>query len=828
MRILSLRKWIALGIISIGYCQTDTDQGSLKIQNTTDELSLQVTGDEDDVWIFESSTDLVNWNQAYDLSNVNADHDPLPIAEPTTLAFYRARLISDFYDPSLIRTISLTFEESNWQEILQANYSDASNLVGNVSMNGIDYPEVGIRYKGNTSYFQSGEKKSIAIEMDYVDADLELEGYNNLNFNNALNDETLMREALYFNSIKEYAITPNAGFIKVIINDENWGVYSNAQQQDSTLIEEWFDDNDGDRWKSPSGTGAGGGISGGDTIGGAPPFLEDGETGGEFVGEFPPFLEEGETDEEIIGGGFPPFPEDGKTDGEIIGGGFPPFLEEGGGPGGGGIGGGGGFESGDGALLYLGDDSATYEAIYELKLENSVDPWAHLIAASKLLSETESTAVEYREIMDTAFAVDRWLWFLAAENIFTDDDSYWNKGADYQIYYEPDSGQLHPIEHDGNEAFTTSLASLDPMHYEDNENRPIISKFLSNPELRQRYLAHYRTIIEERFNPDYLNTLIEHYKSVISDDVELDTKKGYTFAAFETDITALKAHIQDRYDYLLAHDEVAQTAPTISNVSEPDSPLTGETVFITATVEQNATDGVASVNLYYRQGGSGSYTDLEMLDDGLHNDGATNDGIYGGEIPSYLSGQKVRYYIEAISANEHATASYNPVRAELAPYKYEVETQFADTTSIVINEFMSSNDTILADPQGDYDDWIELYNLTDEEVDLSGMYLSDNRDNPRKWEIPEGTTIDANGYLIIWADEDGTDDEGNENPGLHANFKLSASGEEILLVDTDANSSGVLDFVEYTDGETDISIGRSALDSEVFEAMTPTPGSANQ
>ena len=743
-----IQAWTVLVMISMAQLSSFAADGVLEILPDDGAVSLQVLGDKDDAWIFESSTDLENWTQFTDFHSVYSDHAPVALADPEELSFYRARSIPRFYDPLHIRTIELTFEESNWLSILQANYTDASILVGDLTVDGFVFADVGIRYKGNTSYTRSGEKKSIAIESDYTDINLEVMGYDDFNFNNAFGDETILREALYFNSIKEYAITPNAGFIKILINGENWGLYSNAQQQYGPLIREWFKSNDGDRWKSPSGTGAGGGTTGG---------------------------------------------------------------------------GGGGFATGDKALLYLGDDSADYEALYELKSQNSLDPWAHLIAASKHLDETDTAGANYREAMDTVLAVDRWLWFLAAENIFTDDDSYWHKGADYQIYYEPDSGQIHPIEHDGNEAFTVSLHDLDPMYYEDNANRPIISKFLANPELRQRYLAHFRTILSERFNPTYLNALIDLYRGVIVNEVALDPKITYTVEDFETDIIELKGHIQSRYDYLIAHAEVAQVGPTIWSVSQPVPPVPGDSANITSTVSQNGTDVVNAVYLYYRQGSSGAYTDVEMLDDGLHADGAAGDGVFGESIPGFLAGQKVRYYLEAISGNASATAVYNPHRAELDPYIYEVTTELAGSTSIVINEFMASNDSAFADPQGEFDDWIELRNLTNSVVDLSGLFLSDNAGNPRKWEFPAGTTIAASGYLIVWADEDGS-----ATPGLHANFKLSASGEEILLVDTDLNLNAVLDFVVYDSAQTDVSIGRTDKNPEPFISMSPTPGFANE
>lgn len=107
---------------------------------------------------------------------------------------------------------------------------------------------------------------------------------------------------------------------------------------------------------------------------------------------------------------------------------------------------------------------------------------------------------------------------------------------------------------------------------------------------------------------------------------------------------------------------------------------------------------------------------------------------------------------------------------------------------VVINEFMADNDSLIADPHGEYDDWIELYNNTAGDLDLGGMYLSDDARRKGKWQIPANTFIKAHGYLIIWADED------NLQAGLHARFRLSPGGESIYLSDV----AGVLmDSVQY-------------------------------
>jgi len=179
--------------------------------------------------------------------------------------------------------------------------------------------------------------------------------------------------------------------------------------------------------------------------------------------------------------------------------------------------------------------------------------------------------------------------------------------------------------------------------------------------------------------------------------------------------------------------------------------------------------------------------------------------------------------VEARSANSTQAASFSPPHAEEDTYNYHVAIATAASTTVVINEILASNQNTLADPQGEYDDWIELRNLTDAEVDLTGHYLSDESGNMRKWPFPTGTKIPAHGYLVVWADEDGT-----ATTGLHASFKLSASGEQIYLTDTDSNLNAVLDYVSFDKQTTDISYGRSAADPDAWVFMTPTPGSPNQ
>lgn len=137
---------------------------------------------------------------------------------------------------------------------------------------------------------------------------------------------------------------------------------------------------------------------------------------------------------------------------------------------------------------------------------------------------------------------------------------------------------------------------------------------------------------------------------------------------------------------------------------------------------------------------------------------------------------------------------------------------------VYINEWMASNSSVITDPDfDDSGDWIELYNDQSDPVDLSGLYLSDNFGEPTKWAFPEGTVIEGNSFLLIWAD--------GQNQGMHTSFRLTKDGEEIGLYDSD---TVLIDDVKFKHQKTNISMGRStdgSSDIGFFEE--PTPGTSN-
>ncbi len=463
-----------------------------------------------------------------------------------------------------------------------------------------------------------------------------------------------------------------------------------------------------------------------------------------------------------------------------------------GGPGGGGPGGGAQWGDGTAALNYLGADTALYQTKYTLKSSDIGNSWQHLVDGCYELNNT--AAADITTDLPTFYDLDRVLWFLASEIAFSDDDSYVFKGKmDYYVYFDPETNRLTPIEFDGNSVMASNALNWGVFYNVTNANYPLLNKLLTVPSIRQRYLAHFRTIIQEEMNAANCDEILDNYKAQIDALVQSDPKKLYTYNQFVAEETVLKDWMESRVNYLNTNTELLQVAPTISspvykNSSGEEWEQPDQYTDVTVNASVVSIDGIDHVNLFYSNQLTGTFMETLMYDDGAHNDGGSGDGIFGAEIPGYSAGTYVRFYIEAVSGNVSKSASYLPTGAEHDVFVYQVKAPQSEITGVVINEIMASNNSGATDEAGEFEDWIELYNNNVEPIDLSGFYLSDNLLNLPKWQIPSGTVIPGNGYMIFWADEDSSQGD------RHCNFKLSAAGESLMLLDASLSMIDSLNF----------------------------------
>jgi hypothetical protein len=140
------------------------------------------------------------------------------------------------------------------------------------------------------------------------------------------------------------------------------------------------------------------------------------------------------------------------------------------------------------------------------------------------------------------------------------------------------------------------------------------------------------------------------------------------------------------------------------------------------------------------------------------------------------------------------------------------------TQGIVINEVMASNQKTIFDEDETASDWIELYNNGSTSIDISGYGLSDDPMDLLKWRF-DSTIIQPGGYLLIFAS-----DKDRHGATMHTNFKISASGESVLLSDSNGT---IIDQADIPVSGTDISYGRTGDGMLPWIFQLPTPGSQN-
>lgn len=473
-------------------------------------------------------------------------------------------------------------------------------------------------------------------------------------------------------------------------------------------------------------------------------------------------------------------------------------------------------------LKYINTDTTSYYASYEIKSDYG---WKELY---DLIDTLNNKPAEIAKILD----VDRALWMLSFDNVLVNLDSYLGTFAQNYYLYRDQDRRFNSIVWDLNMSFgafsmlptgnlnVTSMISMSPLVLETNTSRPLIKNLLADATYKRMYMAHLRTIAKEMFSTNSYYTRAQQIQSIISADVQADNNKFYTNTQFTsnltTDITGGGGpgggmsipgitHLMDaRYTSLAANADFQKVPPTLAMPTyTPTSPALGNTIWITA-----AAPASTNVLLGSRGDHTRKFNTQQMYDDGAHQDGAANDGTFGASIPADAA--VIEYYVYAENSN---AGIFSPQRAEHEFYTITVNIPLPNVGAVVINEFLSDNLTNVVDPSGQNEDWIEMYNNTATDIELTGLYLSDDASIHNKWAFPNGTIIPANGFLIIWADQNGT------QSGLHANFKLKQAGEMLILSN---GGSVVLDSVMYPAQVTDVSYGRYPNGTGSFTAMPTT------
>ncbi len=643
----------------------------------------------------------------------------------------------DLYDINTIQDIRIVFAESNWDALLDAQASSTEDYISaqSVSINGVVFNNVGVKYKGNSTYNANRVKNPFHIELDtYVNQDYQ--GYTDIKLSNVYFDPTFVRETLSYSILRKYMHAPLSNYANVYVNGTLMGLYVSSESISKKFVDNHFYSDNNTFFKC-------------NPIGGAGP-------------------------------GSSSYPN----------------------------------------LAYLGTNIISYESAYEL---NSDTGWEDLVSLTNTLAN-DITNIE--SILD----VDRALWMLAFDNVLVNIDSYVGTFKQNYYLYKDDNGRFNSIVWDLNMSFgvfsqtgtvslanTTAKKQMTHLLHSGDAAWPLVQKLLAVPKYKRMYLAHFRTILEENFSNDNYFTTAQTYQTLVAPSVQADTNKFFTYAQFQSNLTTdntggmnpapgIKNLMDGRYTYMTALTDFTNTRPTITSVAPViETPLINSDVFITANVINTNTTGVF---LGYRANERLAFTKTSMFDDGLHGDGVAGDNVYGVSIN--VSNVFMQYYVYAENNN---VGQFSPERAEHEFYSLNATYPTINPGDLVVNEIMAQNTATVTDANGEYEDWIELHNNTNTTLSLDNLFMTDTNTNLIKWQFPIGTTVEPNGYLTIWADEDGTQE------GLHASFKLAASGESVIL----AYANGtIIETVNYGAQTADLGHARIPNGSGNFVVQSPT------
>lgn len=166
----------------------------------------------------------------------------------------------ELYDPTTLRTIFLEFENDDWEDELAAFYHTDVELPATVHVDGRTYSNVGIQFRGNSSFFtvSKGRKRSMSVTFDHVNKDQNIEGYRAMTLLNAHADPTFLRSILYLDMVKQYLPALKANYVRVVINGESWGIYVNQQRFNKDFLNDAFQTTKGIRFKSSNRSRQGG------------------------------------------------------------------------------------------------------------------------------------------------------------------------------------------------------------------------------------------------------------------------------------------------------------------------------------------------------------------------------------------------------------------------------------------------------------------------------------------------------------------------------------------------------------------------------------------
>jgi len=479
---------------------------------------------------------------------------------------------------------------------------------------------------------------------------------------------------------------------------------------------------------------------------------------------------------------------------------------------------------------------------YELKTNESSYDFSKLAYLIKIINKTPLN--EFPDSIEQILEVPGVLKYAAMNVLMGNWDDYWFLKNNYYLYHDPSIDRFHwiPYDYDNNygiDWFDTDWTSVNPYTYKtiDGGARPLMEKIMGVDQYRNLYSHFLQFYAEEVMELQLWESRLDSLKTMITPFAEADSFRtldyGFTIPDFHQSYSpyhynntpmnpndrphvrrGLKEFVILRSASLPDQIQWNASPPMIYDLEYwPETPGPNDSIYVTTSAFSHR--GLKELTIAFNPGDLAVVESYPMNFDPVPFTQVVEEtDRWVGVIPPMGVNGHGRFQVAVKDLDDQSM---------LYPRNQFVSISVAgsDTQTLLINEFLSKNDSANVDQEGEHDDWLEIYNYGAEELDLSGMYLSDNPSNLMKWQFPEGAvTIAPNDYLLVWCDEDGN------QTGLHTNFKLSAAGEFLALTGPDGSS--IYDSLTTIPLTADISYGRSPDGSDNWVTFTdPTPGTSN-
>lgn len=394
---------------------------------------------------------------------------------------------SELYDPAILRTLFFEFENEDWETELSDFRDTDVEVPALLTVDGQKYPNVGVRFRGQSSYFMvpAGRKRSLNVSIDMADSDQRLAGYKTLNLLNCNGDSSLMSTVLYSEIAAKHIPVPKANFVRVVINGESWGVYANVQQFNKDFLGQHFDTKKGTRWKVPGSPRGDGGLR--------------------YLGEnVEPYQQRFSIKPSDNQNAWQDLIRLCRTLNETPSSQLVSALEP---------------------LLDI--DSTLWFLALDVALVNSDGYWVRASDYS-LYQDPEGRFHTIPHDMNEALVAGVSHGRPGGRGV-RGGRNRGNRRAPPPGFGPPGLGRPGPVARGPRPSVT-----LDPLVGIDDNKTPLRSRLLAVPELRERYLSYVREIAKHSFDWAEMGPRVAAYRELIADEVKADTRKLSTYEQFLT------------------------------------------------------------------------------------------------------------------------------------------------------------------------------------------------------------------------------------------------------------------------------------------------------